>query len=51
MSYNLASDKLASLGAYGVTAAKLTALHTAIDAFKAIVSKPRDNIVAGATVT
>jgi len=34
-----------------VTAAKLTALQAAIDGFKAIVSKPRDNIVAGATVT
>lgn len=34
-----------------MTAAKLTALQTSIDGFKAIVSKPRDNIVAGATVT
>ena len=49
--HDLANTNLASLGSYGVTAAKLTALQAAIDAFKAIVSKPRDNIVAGATVT
>ena len=30
---------------------QLTALQTAIDGFKAIVSKPRDNITAGKTVT
>jgi len=49
--HDLANTNLASLGSYGVTAAKLTALQAAIDGFKAIVSKPRDNIVAGATVT
>ena len=42
---------LASLGNYGITAAKLTALQATIDGYKAIVTKPRDNIVAGATVT
>ena len=49
--HDLANTNIASLGSYGVTAAKLTALQAAIDGFKAIVSKPRDNIVAGATVT
>jgi hypothetical protein len=49
--HDLANTNIASLGNYGVTAAKLTALQAAIDGFKAIVSKPRDNIVAGATVT
>ena len=34
-----------------MTAAKLIALQAAIGGYKAIVSKPRDNIVAGATVT
>jgi len=49
--HDLANANLASLAAYGITAAKLTALQAAIDGFKAIVSKPRDHIVAGATVT
>jgi flagellar hook-associated protein FlgK len=49
--HDLANTNLASLGSYGVTAAKLTALQAAIDGFKAIVSKPRDNIAAGKTVT
>ena len=49
--HDLADTNLASLAAYGVTEAKLTALQTAIEGFKAVVSKPRDNIVAGATVT
>ncbi len=49
--HDLANTNLASLAAYGITAAKLTALQANIDGFKAIVSKPRDNIVAGATVT
>jgi Nucleotidyl transferase len=49
--HDLANTNLASLAAYGITTAKLTALQAAIDGFKAIVTKPRDNIVAGATVT
>ena len=49
--HDLANTNIASLGNYGVTAAKLTALQAAIDGFKAVVSKPRDNIIAGATVT
>ena len=49
--HDLANTNLASLGNYGVTAAKLTALQAAIDAFKAIATKPRENIVTGATVT
>jgi hypothetical protein len=49
--HDLANTNIASLGAYGITAAKLTALQAAIDGYKAIVTKPRDNIVAGATVT
>ena len=49
--HDLANTNIASLAAYGITAAKLTALQANIDGFKAIVSKPRDNIVAGATVT
>ena len=49
--HDLANTNLASLGSYGITAAKLTALQAAIDGYKAIVTKPRDNIVAGATVT
>ena len=49
--HDLANTNLASLGAYGITAAKLTALQAVIDGYKAIVTKPRDNIVAGATVT
>lgn len=39
------------MGACGITVAKLTVLQAAIDGFKAIVSKPRDHILAGATVT
>lgn len=49
--HDVANTNLVSLAAYGVTAAKMTALQANIDGFKAIVSKPRDNIVAGATVT
>ncbi|SRR5581483_4010412 len=49
--HDLANTNIAGLGNYGVTAAKLTALQAAIDAFSAIVSKPRDNIAAGKTVT
>jgi len=49
--HDLANTNIASLGSYGITAAKLTALQAAIDGYKAIVTKPRDNIVAGATVT
>ena len=46
-----ANDNLASLGNYGVPAARLTALQAAINAFKDIATKPRDNIVTGKTVT
>ena len=49
--HDLANTNIASLAAYGITAAKLTALQAVIDGYKAIVTKPRDNIVAGATVT
>jgi len=49
--HDLANTNLASLAAYGITAAKLTALQALIDAFKAIVSKPRDHIATGKTVT
>jgi hypothetical protein len=49
--HDLANTNIASLAAYGITAAKLTALQAAIDAFKAIATKPRDNIVTGKTVT
>jgi hypothetical protein len=49
--HDLANTNIASLANYGITAAKLTALQAAIDGYKAIVTKPRDNIVAGATVT
>jgi len=49
--HDLANTNLASLAAYGITAAKLTDLQAVIDGYKAIVTKPRDNIVAGATVT
>jgi len=36
--HDLANTDLASLGAYGITAAKLTALQANIDGFKAIVT-------------
>ena len=43
--HDLANTNIASLGAYGITAAKLTALQANIDGLKAIVTRPRDNIV------
>jgi len=49
--HDLANTNIASLANYGITAVKLTALQAVIDAYKAIVTKPRDNIVAGRTVT
>jgi len=49
--HDLANTNIASLANYGITAAKLTALQANIDGYKAIVTKPRDNIVAGRTVT
>ena len=49
--HDLANTNLASLGNYGLTTTKLTSLQAAIDGFKAVVSKPRDKIAAGKTVT
>ena len=49
--HDLANGNLAALAPFGVTAAKLTALQATVDAFNAIVSKPRDQIATAATVT
>jgi hypothetical protein len=49
--HDLANTNLASLAGYGVTTANLLGLQAVINAFKGMVSKPRDNIVEGSTVT
>lgn len=46
-----ANTNIANLAAYGVTAAKLTALNAAIAAYNLLISKPRDTRAAGKTVT
>jgi hypothetical protein len=42
---------LASLATYGITAAKLTAFKTKIDAYSASITKPRDAVDSGSTAT
>lgn len=49
--HDIAETNLANLANFGVTAAKLTTLQTAIDAFNAIIQKPRQTIAQGKTVT
>ena len=49
--HDLANTNLASLGTHGVTAAKLTALQTAITGYNQFISKPRDLRAQGKTVT
>ena len=49
--HDAANTNLAALAAYGVTAAKLTALQTAITAFSGLMGKPRQTIATGKTVT
>ena len=49
--HDLANTNLAALADYGVTAAKLAALQTAITAFSGIMQKPRQTIASGKTVT
>ncbi len=49
--HDLANTNLASLAAYGVTAAKLTALQTTITAFSGLMGKPRQTIATSKTVT
>jgi hypothetical protein len=49
--YTTANTNIANLAAYGVTAAKLTALTNAIAAYNLLISKPRDTRAAGKTVT
>ena len=46
-----ATENLANLAPYGVTAAKLTALKAKIDAYSASISKPRDAVASGSTAT
>jgi len=46
-----ATANLANLGPYGVTAAKLTALKTAIDSYMGSIAGPRDARASGATAT
>lgn len=46
-----ATANLVNLAAYGVTAAKLTALKAKIDAYAASLSKPRDAVGSGSTAT
>ena len=46
-----ANANVANLAAYGVTAAKLTALQQKIDAYDASLAKPRDARAAGKTAT
>jgi hypothetical protein len=46
-----ATGALANLGPYGVTAAKLTALKAAIDAYAASISKPRDAMATASAAT
>ena len=49
--HDAATTNLAALAAYGVTAAKLTALQTAITAFSGLMGKPRQTIASSKTVT
>lgn len=49
--HDAANTSLAALAAYGVTAAKLAALQTAITAFSGLMGKPRQTIATGKTVT
>ena len=49
--YDLASSNAASLGTYGLTAEKLTALNAAVAAYNLFMSRPRDARVQGKTVT
>ena len=46
-----ATENLAKLGDYGVTSAKLTAVQAAIDAYAAVITKPREAQVLAKTVT
>ena len=46
-----ATENVAKLADYGVTPAKLAALQTAVDAFSAAITKPRETRVTGKTVT
>lgn len=46
-----ANGVIGSLGDYGITAADITALQTAIDDFAAIISNPKDHIAARKMVT
>jgi hypothetical protein len=48
---NTANTNLASLANYGVTAAKLTVLNSAIAAFNLLISAPRDTRAQGKTTT
>ena len=45
------NNNLASLASYGVTAAKLTALKTKIEAYAASIAKPREAVASGSTAT
>ena len=49
--HDLANTNVASLGNFGVTAAKLTALQTTIAGYSQFISKPRDLRAQGKTVT
>ena len=48
---DLANTNAAALVAFGVTAADITALQTAIDDYKALMTKPREAVVARKGVT
>jgi hypothetical protein len=49
--HDLANTNIASLGIFGVTAARLTTLQTAITAFSGLMGKPRQTIATGKTAT